>query len=299
MEKVLTLSEISGIEDFATNFSHMEGKYMYSRLKGLPRPLGPLESPLRMSCMTIMLCRHGSMDIELNMQPYHVKAGTLLVIPPEMLIHTPSSDLSRLDLYVLFISTDFLVDINIDINAINIRSLIEKRSPVVTISEEETGKLVRLMELLDLNARDKGQTVFTVNIARSLAGAVFYQLLQINFMRINRQPEDITAPRRSNYVHDFMRLVHLNYMKHRALAFYAEQLYITPKFLTLLVKESTGRSASQWINEFVIIEAKNLLRFSGKNVQQVAYALNFSNQSAFGKYFKHLTGISPTAYQKM
>ena len=95
-----------------------------------------------------------------------------------------------------------------------------------------------------------------------------------------------------------MRLVHLNYTQHRSLSFYAEQLYITPKYLTLLVKEATGRSATQWINDFVITEAKNLLRFSGKNVQQVAYALNFSNQSAFGKYFKHLTGISPTAYQK-
>ena len=66
----------------------------------------------------------------------------------------------------------------------------------------------------------------------------------------------------------------------------------------MLVKEATGRSATEWIDEFVIIEAKNLLRFSGKNIQQVAYALNFPNQSSFGKYFKRLTGISPMAYQK-
>ena len=48
----------------------------------------------------------------------------------------------------------------------------------------------------------------------------------------------------------------------------------------------------------MILEAKNLLRYSGRNVQQVAYELNFPNQSAFGKYFKHITGMSPTEFQR-
>ena len=62
--------------------------------------------------------------------------------------------------------------------------------------------------------------------------------------------------------------------------------------------KATGRSAAAWIDECVILEAKNLLRFSGKNIQQIAYELNFSNQSSFGKYFKHLTGMSPSEFQK-
>ena len=82
------------------------------------------------------------------------------------------------------------------------------------------------------------------------------------------------------------------------MSFYADKLCISPKYLSLLVKETTGKSAARWIDEFVLMEAKNLLRFSGKNVQQVAYALNFTNQSSFGKYFKHMTGQSPTEYQK-
>ena len=106
------------------------------------------------------------------------------------------------------------------------------------------------------------------------------------------------APRRSSYVQDFMRLVHMHFTRERSVNFYASQLFISPKYLSLLVKEATGRSAARWIDHFVITEAKNLLRFSGKNIQQVAYALNFSNQSSFGKYFKHLTGMSPTEFQK-
>ena len=82
------------------------------------------------------------------------------------------------------------------------------------------------------------------------------------------------------------------------MGFYADKLYISPKYLSLIIKESTGRSAAEWIDEYVILEAKNLLRFSGKNIQQIAYELNFTNQSSFGKYFKHLTGMSPSEFQR-
>lgn len=81
-------------------------------------------------------------------------------------------------------------------------------------------------------------------------------------------------------------------------SFYAEKLFISPKYLSLIIKESIGRSAAEVIDEYVILEAKNLLRFSGKNIQQVAYELNFPNQSSFGKYFKHLTGMSPSEFQR-
>lgn len=297
MDKYVSLQEISSIRESASSYSNMGDSYICARFKNIGGP-SPLDRPLRLNCLTIILCRRGSFEIEINMQPYHVKANTLLVISPGMLTQAKIPEGSKSDTYAIFVSSNFLVDINIDLNAINIRSLIEHRSPAVNLSEEEGSKLVRFFDLLHLNACEPEPTVFSLNVARSLCAGIFYQLLQYNFLRISRQPESPQLNRRSNYVHDFMRLVHLNYMRERSISFYASQLFISPKYLTLLVKEATGRSAAEWINEFVIIEAKNLLRFSGKNVQQVSYALNFPNQSAFGKYFKHLTGQSPTAYQK-
>jgi AraC-like DNA-binding protein len=291
---------LAGVERIATQFSRMGNNYMFSRIKGDSDPMPEFDSPMRLDCLSIIVCKRGSLDAEINLQNYHVRANTLLVINPGTLFRISNIDYSRIDAYILLVSTSFLVDININLNAINIRSLIEKRSPVMRISEIEVSKLMRCFELLDLNARDDDETVFSVNIARSVIATIFYELLQFNFLRINREAEDVESSRsrRSSYVRDFMRLVHLNYTQHRTVAFYAEKLFISPKYLTVLVKEATGRSAADWINEFVIIEAKNLLRFSGKNVQQVAYALSFSNQSSFGKYFKHLTGMSPSEYQK-
>ncbi len=70
------------------------------------------------------------------------------------------------------------------------------------------------------------------------------------------------------------------------MGFYARQLCITPKYLTTLIKRISGLSVSEWIDNYVIIEAKTLLKYSNMSVQEIAYALNFPNQSFFGSYFK-------------
>lgn len=81
------------------------------------------------------------------------------------------------------------------------------------------------------------------------------------------------------------------------MGFYADQLHITPKYLSSVIKEVSGRSAVEWIDRYVILEAKALLRYSGLSIQEIAYELNFSTQSFFGKYFKHHTGMSPSEYK--
>lgn len=298
-EQYFDFAELAELAEQAPSYSRLGNSYICLKIKRPSNPNKVLLSPMRMDCMTIILCRRGSLLAEVNLKPYKVRQNSLLVVMPNDLLRMPDTDLSRIDAYIMMISRAFLVDINIDLNALNIRSLIEKRSPMINLSDVEAQKLGQVFDLLDLTALDADQTVFSRNVARSLCASVFYQLLQFNFRRISQASDDVSqSNRRSMYVHDFMRLVHLNYMRHRTVSYYAGKLFISPKYLTQLVKEATGRTATEWINEFVIIEAKNLLRYSGKNVQQVAYALNFNNQSLFGKYFKHLTGMSPTEYQK-
>ena len=81
------------------------------------------------------------------------------------------------------------------------------------------------------------------------------------------------------------------------MSFYAKQLNITPKYLSSVVKEVSGKTAARWIDESVILEAKALLKYSGMSIQEIAYHLNFSTQSFFGKYFKRYVGMSPLAYR--
>ena len=98
-------------------------------------------------------------------------------------------------------------------------------------------------------------------------------------------------------VEKFIVLVQQNFKKQRFLDFYAEKLEITSKHLSRTIKESTGFSAVEWIDRFIVLEAKVLLKSSNLTIQQIADELNFNSQSFFGKYFKKHTGISPKNFR--
>ena len=64
-----------------------------------------------------------------------------------------------------------------------------------------------------------------------------------------------------------------------------------------IIKRISGKSVSEWIDNYVILEAKTLLKYSNMSVQEIAYYLNFPNQSFFGSYFKRNAGMSPSQYK--
>ena len=94
-----------------------------------------------------------------------------------------------------------------------------------------------------------------------------------------------------------MELLQIYHKEQRSVGFYAEKMHITPKYMSSMMKQISGRSAAEWIDEYVILEAKNLLKYSGMSIQEITYFLNFSTQSFFGKYFKQHTGMSPSQYR--
>ena len=96
----------------------------------------------------------------------------------------------------------------------------------------------------------------------------------------------------------FMREVSANYKIDRSVTFYANKLCLTPKHLSGVVKEVSGKTAGEWIDNFVILEARALLKSSEMSVQEIAEYLHFANQSFFGKYFKHYVGMSPKEYRR-
>ena len=83
----------------------------------------------------------------------------------------------------------------------------------------------------------------------------------------------------------------------RNMAFYADKLCLTPKYLSKLVKSVSGRSAPDWIDAFVILEAKNMLKYSDLSIKEIVCKLNFPNQSVFYKFFKSHAGKTPSQYR--
>ena len=96
---------------------------------------------------------------------------------------------------------------------------------------------------------------------------------------------------------DFYSHLIANHKESREVGFYAKKLCITPKYLSSSVKETTGKSAFEWINNYVILEAKSMLKVSEKTIQEISVDLNFPNQSFLGKYFKQQVGMTPGKYR--
>ena len=126
-------------------------------------------------------------------------------------------------------------------------------------------------------------------------------LLRILFLDIYNNSLDSTATidvHKKELTHKFFQLVMSNYKVNRSVTFYANSLCITPKYLTMVVKEVSGKSAKDWITEYMILELKGLLTNSTLNIQEIVEKTQFSNQSSLGRFFRRHTGLSPLQYRK-
>ena len=103
--------------------------------------------------------------------------------------------------------------------------------------------------------------------------------------------------RKEEIFHDFLTLLEKYYTQERSISYYADRMCLTPKYLSTIIKEVSGKHGMQWIDEYVLLEAKALLRNSTLSVKQVSDKLNFPSQSMFGRFFKKMTGYSPKQYK--
>ncbi|MEE0979743.1 MAG: AraC family transcriptional regulator [Muribaculaceae bacterium] len=303
-----TPARVEALRKYATFFSSSGADYHVGRIDLTPGFMEELKDsgPVSLQGMTVMLITRGVLEIELNTTVRTLPQNTLLVTDSRTLQTLRKVGSPKVTIYILSLSPEFLRGISIDINVLHNAHFRSSSEPLILSDLHEPNLLVGYMNMLNENAVHNSSNIYSKNISRSLIAAMIYQMMHIADRayvadvsnKVTSKSDGNNAARRMNYVKEFMRLIHENYARERSLNFYADKMCISPKYLSTIIKESTSRSAAEWIDEYVMLEAKNMLRFSGMNIQQVAYALNFRNQSAFGKYFKHLAGMSPSQFQK-
>lgn len=97
---------------------------------------------------------------------------------------------------------------------------------------------------------------------------------------------------------NFSKEVQLSYKKERKVLYYADRLHLSAGYLSTIIKRVSGKTAAEWIDDYVTLEAKALLKSTNLTIQQISDELNFPSQSFFGKYFKRITGLSPKEYRE-
>ncbi len=97
----------------------------------------------------------------------------------------------------------------------------------------------------------------------------------------------------------FVQYVEENYLQQQQVSYYADLLHISPSHLNKVCKKECGKTASDFVHDRVMLEAKRLLVFSDKSSKEIAYSLQYEDPSYFSRIFKKKTGYSPTAFRKM
>ena len=252
--------------------------------------------PCRIDAFIIGVGTEGETSVSFNLHEFRLKKDSMFIFTPKNILQVNSQQYFKAD--VIAISPDFMRRINIDIK--NMMPLFLKfvENPALTLTPEESRSMRGMIAQIERETRGP-ETHFSFDIVSGLIAATIYKVGDIMYHYLAEHPEEQNNShnRAEEYFKQFTHLLGEHFREERSVGFYARQLCITPKYLTTLIKRISGQSVSEWIDNYVILEAKTLLKDSTMSIQEIAYYLNFPNQSFFGSYFKRNTGMSPSQYK--
>lgn len=252
--------------------------------------------PCRIDAFIIGVGTEGETSVSFNLHEFKLKKDSIFIFTPKNVLQVNSQQYFKAD--VIAISPDFMRRINIDIK--NMMPLFLKfvENPALTLTPEESRSMRGMIAQIERETR-RPETHFSFDIVSGLIAATIYKVGDIMYHYLAEHPEEQNNShnRAEEYFKQFTHLLGEHFREERSVGFYARQLCITPKYLTTLIKRISGQSVSEWIDNYVILEAKTLLKYSTMSIQEIAYYLNFPNQSFFGSYFKRNTGMSPSQYK--
>ena len=252
--------------------------------------------PSRLNALIIGVGTEGETSLTSNLQEFRLKKDSLFIFSPKHILQVQSNN--RFKAHLIVIAPDFLKRINIDTKRMMPLFLQFGALPCMELTHAESQSLRSFISMVEQELKGS-ETDFSSEIIGGLIAATIYKVGDILTHYLTEHPE-VDSPihnRAEEYFRQFTELLGEHYKHERSVGFYARQLCITPKYLTTLIKRISGKSVSEWIDNYVILEAKTLLKYSNMSVQEIAYYLNFPNQSFFGSYFKRNAGMSPSQYK--
>lgn len=288
------LMELQGLDVYSFN-----NEVEIARLKGkkLNYNLPDVSIPGRVSAISMVLTLAGEANIEIDGKPYTLFPGTVMDLTGIQVFRNFlfSDDYEG---YNFMVSTRFYDEIFHNEKHMTPEAAMKKSTdPLDRTTPEEMTLLVNILKRIIWNIGRSGhiwQRRMVMNEVRSFfmeAGNITVNHLTVAGQERNISDNDLVFFK-------FMRLLQDNCNERRPVKFYADRLCLTPDHFAKTIKAYTGRNATDWINETLLRQAKLYLGDPEMSVQQVADMINFSDQSAFGKFFKKQTGMSPGEYRK-
>lgn len=251
------------------------------------------EAPFKVDMSMTIIYDRGEAVFKIDMHKYHIKAPAVIIIMAgqtcELISY--SKDLQGRAIVMsstftdsLFVGTEGEYTLKLYSSMIN--------NPLINLDKDQN-VFSEYYQLLK-NIVQSPHSEFKINAVRHLTLAMFYGY---SHMKHDISTYNKGSNRQDDIYSAFLKAVGKHYKRERKVGFYAEKLCITSKHLSQVVKEVSGRTASEIIEDYVITEIKALLISTNMTIQQISDYLNFPSQSVFGKYVKRITGVSPKRYK--
>lgn len=251
-------------------------------------------APRRTRCIILGLCLKGKAQYSVDTIDHTVMPNDVILINEGLVLdnYMLSPDFSGIG---MLMSYDFFHEIIQGIHELSALFLFSRTHPVFTLNSVEVKNIDFYFRALKYKVNEKDHH-FRTDVVRSIMMTMIYDIS--NAIYRLQQINDKRQTRAEAIFASFIKLVEENFRQERRVSWYGEQLCITPKYLSETVKQVSRRTPNEWIDNFVTLEVRVLLKNSSMSIKEIAQHLNFPNQSFLGKYFKEHVGMSPSEYRK-
>lgn len=247
--------------------------------------------PCRLKAEIFVLCMQGNIEATIGLTRYNVKPFDFITILPGSILQIHKVE-GQLRIYFMGYSSNFIDHVNIVKSTLDVLYTI-KEKPVISLAKEPALLMENYFSLLIRTYSFCREKIGPEIITHLLSG----MLLGLGALYKDKTTPQISLAKNEQIAKEFAQLVMQNYTKERNVAFYAKKMGITPAHLCTTVKQVTGKTCLEIISTMVVMDAKAQLKSTNLSIHDIAYSLNFTNMSFFGKYFKRYVGIGPLEYR--
>jgi len=255
--------------------------------------------------MTVLYCTAGYIDVYYHGRMKRINSGELFVRIPDFSHELGPYQMSPdFAFYQVTINSSIFEQIMFDHMRVEpnwyAKQEYIKDYPIFVLSEASKDFFNTYFHLLSLQLKDK-QTAYRKQILMHIAKAATMEMLNYMDKLAVISPDEVErmSVNQSDYTfREFTKLLQ-RYPHKREVQWYAKCLEITPKYLSEICKERSGKSAGEWIADITVTEIKHYLRNTTLPIREVAKVMEFPNASFFCQYTKKHTGMTPNHFRKM
>ncbi len=276
-------------------FDHYEGDiFIMDDIKKLPL----MESSIfETDILLVIICQSGAGEINVNDRLYRLEAGQMLVCMPHALFKNYRVLTDDFNVFVLGLST-----YNFNLSLFSNRNVWKTfyyiyANPLVNLSEHDMHILSLYYQLAEAKLKCSDD-VYHKEIVNTLLLGVVYELLSIIDRSDGGKSEAASLGQGDVLFRRFIELLARHEGKMRSVAAFADELCVSPKYLSSVIKASCGRTALELIHESSIRAIMRQLKYSDKSIKEISNEMGFSSLSFFGKFVKSQLGVSPKKFRR-